>query len=153
MKIFSVKFLERCKTKRSISLVRIRVVVLMAVIVLGLAGCFRAVNLNSTAIESSNEDDIVVSTKDGRRVRFNSRKYCLDSDENGRQGIRGTGKVFRQGESQFKTFEGIIPIEDMERISTSERTSMFYVSIAATALAIGFALWLKFTLNGRGFGG
>jgi hypothetical protein len=125
----------------------------IAVIVLGFTGCFRAVLLNSTAIENNNEDDIVVSTKDCRRVSFNSRQYNLDSDENGRPAIRGKGKLYRKSESQFESFEGTIPIDDIERISTSEKTSMFYVTIVAATLAVGYILFWTLALNGRGFGG
>jgi len=128
-------------------------VISIAAIALGITGCFRAVILNSTAIENSNEDDIVISTKDGRQVNFDSGQYNVNSDENGRRLVSGRGRVFRQGESQFESFEGSIPIDDIERISTSETITMFYVGIiAAATLAVGYVL-LVIALNGRGFGG
>ena len=122
-------------------------------IVFGVGGCFRAVLRTPTEVGNSNEDDIVISTKDGRQISFESHKYNLISDENGRQVIRGEGKMYRQGESQFESFEGSIPVDEIERISTSEKTTMFYVTIAAAALAVGYVLLWTIALNGRGFGG
>lgn len=139
--------------KRTIQIRRTYWVILTAVFVPGLTGCFRAAVLDLAAIEQSNEENIVVSIKDGRQVSFDSHQYSLDVDTNGRQVIRGRGKVYRQGESQFDLFEGGILIEDVEKISTSEKTTMFYVTVAAATLAVGYALIWVIALNGRGFGG
>jgi hypothetical protein len=126
---------------------------LVITIVFGFSGCFQSVILKTTAIENSNENNIVVSTKDGRQFSFNSDQYSLATDENGQQVIRGNGKVYHQGKSQFKSFEGSIPIDDIDRITTSEKTAMYYVSIATAAAVVGYAIIWAIALNGRGFGG
>jgi hypothetical protein len=122
-------------------------------IVFGLSGCFQSVLLNTAAIENNNEDDIVVSAKDGRQISFGSHQYNLTTDQNGQQVVRGKGKVYHQGESQFKMFEGSIPVDNIVRITTSKKTTMFYLTIAAAAAVVGYAIIWAVALNGRGFGG
>ena len=139
--------------RKGITFMRYQSVIVIAVIFLSLTGCFRAVLVSTTAIEKSNEDDIVVSTKEGRQISFDSRQYNLDTDEHGQRVLRGKGKAFRQGEPQFKLFEGTIPIDDIKSISRPEKTSMFYVTIVAATLAVGYVLFWTLALNGRGFGG
>jgi len=125
----------------------------IVLILLSFTGCFRAVLVSTTSIEKGNEDDIVVSTKDGRQISFDSREYNLDADENGQRVLRGKGKLFLQGGPQFKSFDGTIPFREIERISRSEKTPMFYVAIVAATLAVGYVLFWSLALNGRGFGG
>lgn len=120
----------------------------IGLIVLSLTGCFRGVLLDSTAIERSNENDIVVSTKDAHQIKFASYQYNFDSDEKGRRVLRGKGKLYRQGESRFESFEGTILADNIQRISTSEKTSMFYVSIVAAAVGVGYLLF-AFALAGK----
>jgi hypothetical protein len=67
--------------------------------------------------------------------------------------LSGSGKIFVKGSSQFSDFNGSIPVDEIESIKTSEKTGMFYISLVAAGLAVGYVdLWLV-ALNGGGFGG
>ncbi|MBI5471108.1 MAG: hypothetical protein HY961_02050 [Ignavibacteriae bacterium] len=116
-------------------------------------GCFQSVQLTQAMIENSNEEDIVVSLRDGRKVSFGGQKYNLDVDENGRRVLRGKGKQYHKGESQFTSFDGAIPLESIEKITTSEKTSMFYIVIIGSTVAVGCIVLFLTALDGRGFGG
>jgi hypothetical protein len=120
---------------------------------LGVNGCFQSVLLTPSAIESNNEADIVVTTKQGHYINFNGHEYDLTTDEDGRQVVQGKGREYRNGGSQSEVFEGSISVDDIERISTSRKTTMFYVTVGVAAAAIGCFLVLTLALHGRGLGG
>lgn len=105
-----------------------------------LPGCFHAVLLQPESLQDNADEDIVVSTKDGRQINFDSHDYNIISDANGNLVLSGKGKVYRKGSSQFAPFDGDIPLNAIERISTSEKTAFFYPTI----IALAFVAWLVF---------
>ena len=115
-----------------------------------LPGCFHAVLLQPESLQDNTEEDIVVSTKDGRQISFDSYDYNIISDANGNLVLSGKGKAYRKGSSQFAPFEGDIPLNAIDRISTSEKTALFYPTILALAVAAWLVFWVAHHLGRLG---
>jgi hypothetical protein len=127
--------------------------VFVLVALLSIVGCFQEVLLNPEGLRDNTEDAIVVSLKDGRRVRFGSDDYSVFTDSSGRDIMKGNGKVYHLQDTQFESFEGDIPLSEIDKVTTSEKTTMFYLIIAATGLTIAYIVAFSLALGGRGFGG
>ncbi len=104
------------------------------------AGCFHEVLLDTESLTTANDQTIVVSTIDGNRYKFSGGDYKITPDSNGAPILLGQAKKYRANTTQFEKFEGAIPVNDIEKVSTSETTIWLYVSIVVTASLIGFAL-------------
>ena len=108
-----------------------------------IVGCFQTVLVEPSDLEEDNTEDIVVSTTDGWLVAFGAEDYTLITDEHGESFVRGKGKRFREGQSEYHSFEGDIPLEQIRRISHFETTPVFYISISLVVIVIGlYALLL-----------
>ncbi len=94
-----------------------------------------------------------MSTIDGLLFAFEGEEYSLVTDDHGERFLRGKGKKYRDGQSEYQAFEGDIPLAQIGSIARSETTPMFYITIGMAALAVAMYLILALSLNGRGFGG
>lgn len=119
-----------------------QLVLLAIVMSMFTTGCYREVLIRPEAVENSPTDDVVVTMKDVRKVRFSAGDYKIATDSTGKRAIVGKGKLFVQGGgSQFEIFQGSLRLDEIERISTSELGPGFYVLIVTVGLAAGFVVW------------
>ncbi|RPI05038.1 MAG: hypothetical protein EHM64_07885 [Ignavibacteriae bacterium] len=116
-------------------------------------GCFREVIHDPLSLPKIADEDIVVKTKDDFRYHFDGGSYAISSDTSGVHAVSGRGKKYRPGESQFTRFEGIIPIRDIKKISSEEKTPFFYIAIGVTTIAIGLTIWVAIAFSHFGTGG
>jgi hypothetical protein len=121
------------------------------VLTLVLTGCPQAILLDPNEIAQNNDVDIIVSLTDGRQIQFTASEYQLTNDEQGHQVIRGKGRLFQKGQSQFESFDGDVLLDDTAHISTSNGTLVHVLAIVAASLA-GVYLLLRFMFP-HGFAG
>jgi hypothetical protein len=118
-----------------------------------LIGCFREVLHDPASLKKSNEGNIVVVTKDSSRYHFDGGSYNVSLDTNGVQTISGHAKKYQPTESKFTRFEGCIPLGDIEKISSDEKTPFFYISLGVATIAIGLSIWVVIAFSHLGTGG
>ena len=102
---------------------------------------------------SDNQEDIVVSTKDGFQYGFDANQYTTTTDSTGVTVVKGRGKQYRQGQSNFDWFEGSIPINSIERVSSIHNTTFFYVLMITAGVSLGLVLWLAIEFRGHSVAG
>ena len=124
---------------------RCRLTLLMG---LAFTGCFREVVRDPHAADQSNDDAIVVTTKDGFRYFFGGGDYVARVDSAGVEVLRGKGKRYRANSSEYVRFEGNIPFALIEKMTESETTPFLYLSIITLGAAIGFAVWWTIAVRG-----
>jgi hypothetical protein len=108
-----------------------------------LPGCSSTVPLTAEDLQQNPTENIVVSTRDGRRISFAGGDYSLKADSLGGQAIIGKGKLFYGNNPQFVRFEGTLPARDIENISTSAKNALFYILIGTTGIILAIALYMR----------
>jgi hypothetical protein len=108
-----------------------------------LPGCRSTVLLTEEDLQQNPTENIVVSTKDGRRISFAGGEYSLKPDSLGGQAIIGKGRLFYGNNPQFVRFEGTLPVREVENISTSENSALFYILIGTTGIILAIALYMR----------
>lgn len=120
-------------------------VVVLAVIV---GGCYNQVLLNTDSIGDATTGDIVVSTRDGRKVSFSSGSYSIVTDTTGRKVVKGTGRMQPRLSAPDEPFVGQIPIDEVESIHCLEKSTLFYFSVVAGVAATAVVIILVIALSG-----
>jgi hypothetical protein len=94
-------------------------------------GCYTQLLLSKDSLGENVARDIVVVTKDGRRVSFSQGEYSMTSDTTGRRMLQGKGRIQPRLSAPDEPFVGTIPMEEIDSIHSPEKSTLFYVSIAA----------------------
>jgi hypothetical protein len=123
------------------------------VLAMSFIGCFREVLHDPSSLKKSAEENIVVLTKDSSRYYFEGGSYSISPDTNGVQTVSGYAKKYHRKESRFTRFEGSIPLGDIEKISSDEKTPFFYISLGVVTIAIGLTIWVSIAFSHIGTGG
>ena len=119
-----------------------------------LAGCYNQVLLHPETVELDTTKDVVISTNDGRRISFSGGSYSVSSDTLGRMLVVGTGRVLARASTQDEPFSGQVPSQEIFEIHSSEKSALYYTSIALGAAATAYCIYLMIVLgSGRGLGG
>jgi len=116
-------------------------------------GCFREVLHDTASLKNSTNIDINVVTKDSSRYYFESGSYIISRDTINKEAIYGHAKKYRRIEQPFTRFEGSIPLDDVEKIYSSENTPFFYISIGVATVSVGLLIWMAVAFSNFGTGG
>ena len=121
---------------------------------LALAGCYNQVLLSSETVQLDTTKDIVVSTKDGRKISFSGGSYSISPDTMAQMLLEGTGRVLARASTQDEPFSGQVPFREILEIHSSEKSALYYTSIVVGAAATAYCIYLMIVLgSGRGLGG
>ena len=134
-------------SKRTLPALPTRYLCFVSLIVIS-GACYNQVLLNADSIAHNNASDIVVSTKDGRRVSFSTGSYTVTTDTAGQKVLKGIGRVQPRVSAQDEPFAGEIPIDEIDTVYSSEKSAIFYVSIVTGVAATALVVVLVITFRG-----
>jgi hypothetical protein len=128
---------------------------LLTLILFSFTGCFRDIILNPESVEKHSNRNIVVTTKEGNKIKFKNGEFQIITDTLGIQTLTGKGKIYNTNNSSFiKSFEGSISLNEIKTISACcDTTPWLYVTIAGLSVAVVSLAYMALQLQGRGFGG
>lgn len=127
---------------------------LLTLILFSFTGCFRDIILNPESVGKHSNRNIVVTTKEGNKIKFESGEYQIVTDTLGSQILKGKGKTIDEAGLFFKPFEGSLSLSEIETISACcESTPWLYVTIIGVSFTVGYIAVMAILFQGRGFGG
>ena len=108
--------------------------------------------LDPETLSKSGNQDIVVTARDSLRYSFDGCNYVVTTDSGGLRYLAGSAKRYHFSSSQFASFHGMISFKDIERITTSERTPVFYAVVVSASLFLSLWVWLVVSSVGDALG-
>ncbi len=105
-------------------------------------GCIITRDLTLEALEQKSEQDIIVTTADGREITFEASEFIIVLIDS-QYAVRGTGSQrMKANEPESVSFKGDIPFSSIELVQTREKTAFYYTGpfLVAVVVAIYFIL-------------
>ncbi len=99
-------------------------------------GCIVTKDLTLEALEQKSDQDIVVTTSDGREITFEASEFIivlLDSQ----YAVRGSGgQRMKVNEPERVSFEGDIPFSSIALVQTRKKTAFYYTGPFLVAVVV-----------------
>ena len=113
-----------------------------------LPGCFREVIRDQDCLRKSNDDKILVVTKDGWRYWFSGGEYSIGLDSTGTKVLTGKGKRYRGESTSGEKFQGSLPFGVVEKVTVSEATPWLYFSLGVVTGFTLLTIWVLSAFHG-----
>ena len=118
----------------------------LLVVMMLISGCTSTKQISSIELSADNKQSIAVSMNDGRLIRFRVGDYSVNIDS---ETLQGKGKIILDRNSgRFEEFEGTIRLEEIQKITTTETTTIFYIAFGGTVLLVAYILIMSGLASG-----
>lgn len=99
-------------------------------------GCIITKGLTLEALEQESEQDIIVTTADGREITFEASEFIIVLIDS-QYSVRGSGSQrMKATESERVSFKGDIPFSSIALVQTRKKTAFYYTGPFLVAVVV-----------------
>ncbi len=115
-----------------------------------MCGCYNQILVPNDSLIKNNDQDIVVTTFDGKRVSFSDGDYIVTCDSLGQQVLNGEGRVRIHLWTEEEPFQGRIPVDEIDTVHVCEKSFLYYASAVGIITVAAYYLFLAIAFSGGG---